>query len=295
MTFKYMIQTVIIMVIALLILSYIVDANTKYKVNKFFSEVKSKISSSVKENVEKIPTSEKIECKEKAGELVPKYLVMPDGAYNFWYDNIRIGFNDVTLRKGSAVGENINKLYFEGNLAYSKEIITNKGDILGTRSFIVKPSVERYDVGFKINHTLNFYNETREGKPWIEIRIYTDVNIFWEGFNQEVKNIFKIDELNITFIRSDIIKSFTIDKEKGERTFRHDILDWDETYTTDESYSQSLISDYINRYVYNPPPYFFSKPSVRRGLGWESFPLPIIESAVYKIVDYDILSCNWVE
>ncbi len=284
MVFKYIIQTVIIMVIALLIFSYIVDSSTKYKVNQFFTNAKGKLSSSIKENIEKIPTPEKTECEEKASNLVPEYLVLPYN--NFWKDNTPMGLNNPSIRKGSTIGENINKIYFDGNLTYSKEIISRDGVILGTRTFLVKPYLEKYDIDFKINHTLDFTKETRTRGSREESRYLVDTTIFWEGFNEEVKEIFKINKINVTFIRAHIIHQFIIDTEKGKESFSGYISDFVVWYDNQE-YHRNVIEN-------NQPPYYYSK-AVKMFLDWKTFPLPVLDSEVYKIVNYEVHNCNWVE
>ncbi|MBI2659173.1 hypothetical protein HYX05_03705 [Candidatus Woesearchaeota archaeon] len=290
MNVKHVIESIIVLVIALLIFSYVVDSSTKYKVNKFFSDIQNEFSS----NIEKIPTPVKINCKDKASELVPPYLILPNDNNNFWKDETTIGINNPNVRKGSGVGENINKLYFDGNLTYSKEIISKDGAILGTRSFIVHPTIEKYENKFTINHTFLFHNETRDGESWKEARVYVDVNLFWTGFDDEVKNIFKIDELNVTFVRSWIESTFTINKKNGEITFRQYLINWSDTST----YKEDFVSLILNKIENNPPPYYYSKHSKEIKNWWgstfETYPLPIIDSNVYKIKDFEIYDCKWV-
>ena len=95
MTLKNIIEGVVILVIALLIFSYIVDPTVKYKIKNAFSEVKSDIKSNIKE----VHTTKEISCEEKAKELFPenitvKYRFLEDispssdytGQYGTWKD-----------------------------------------------------------------------------------------------------------------------------------------------------------------------------------------------------------------
>jgi len=70
MNINYIIESVVVLVIALFIFSYLFNPDVKYQTKEYISNLKDKLSS----NVEKIPTPEKLNCKEKASELVPKIL-----------------------------------------------------------------------------------------------------------------------------------------------------------------------------------------------------------------------------
>ena len=287
---KYVIESVVVLVIALFILSYFFNPMVKYQTNQYISSFTNKLGS----NIEKIPTPVKINCKDKASELVPSYLILPNTNNNFWKDETSMGINNPNVRKGSGVGENVNKLYFDGNLTYSKEIISKDGVILGTRSFIVHPTIEKYEKQFTINHTFLFHNETRDGESGKETRVYVNINLVWTGFDDEVKNIFKINELNVTFVRSWIESTFTINKKNGEITFRQYLINWSDTST----YKEDFVSLILNKIEDNPPPYYYSKPPKEiknwRGSTFENYPLPIIDSNVYEIGDFKIYDCKWV-
>jgi len=161
MTLKNVIGVVVILVIALLIFSYIVNPTVRYKITNVFSEVKSDIGSNIKE----IPSTKKVEipiikgisCEEKAKELFPenitvKYRFLEDispssdytGQYGKWKDGSSFSGNShefIFLREGKNKGENINYYYMtypdRAFFRYYKKIINEEGIVLGSNEFTV--------------------------------------------------------------------------------------------------------------------------------------------------------------
>ncbi|PIN78918.1 hypothetical protein COV14_01645 [Candidatus Woesearchaeota archaeon CG10_big_fil_rev_8_21_14_0_10_33_12] len=167
MTLKNIIEGVIILVIALLIFSYIVDPTIKSKIKNTFLGVKSDIES----NIQEIPTYNEIKtslnegksCEEKAKELFPEnitvivsegkvYYLKGGNKYNLgstWKDNSSFYSGSIYLRKGIYEGENINYYYLtnlgafdfitiENDLfTYNKKIINEDGIVLGNNEFKV--------------------------------------------------------------------------------------------------------------------------------------------------------------
>ena len=103
-----------------------------------------------------------------------------------------------------------------------------------------------------------------------------------------------MNELNVTFVRSWIEFTFTINKKNGEITFRQYLINWSDTST----YKEDFVSLILNKIEDNPPPYYYSKPPKEiknwRGSTFENYPLPIIDSNVYEIGDFKIYDCKWV-
>jgi len=83
MTLKNVIEGVVILLIALLIFSYIVDPTVRYKITNVLSEVKSDIKSNVEETpkIIGIPITKETSCESFAKNLIPKEMVL---SFNMW-------------------------------------------------------------------------------------------------------------------------------------------------------------------------------------------------------------------
>lgn len=199
---------------------------TRYQVKEFFSNA----GSTVKSNIGTIPTPQKAICKDKANELIPKYLILSSKDVtqvdNFWTDGMPLKQSgqfcwDYTLtlasfRMGSNQGENINYLYFNPdsdyntacNITYSKQVISAEGNILGTISFTINPILKLREKQIKTNE--GEYNGS------------TDTYTFkWSGFDEEMKKIYGADKITFRIIRptmssSDILCEDESSKDEGE-------------------------------------------------------------------------------
>ncbi len=160
---KYIIEGVVVLVIALLIFSYITDTSAQYKAKKFFTESKDKIVSTF--NKIKIPTKEvstdvllldedfcpridncigySEEYKYENDRSLELYIdscdiedIIPDGWEIFklekWFLNKEDMFTPVNYtrcNKGYEIGKNINHYYC--NISLSKEIVLDdEGNII---------------------------------------------------------------------------------------------------------------------------------------------------------------------
>ena len=144
--------------------------------------------------------AQNINCQEKAKELIPQYLFL-EGARLSTNNQFKDGINfDIpwkknvfgvcapefspSFRSGSEKGENVNYLYFtppggacEGQIVYSKDIISDEGVVLGTREFKFAPTLKKYETSIK-------YEQGFSGSTFV---------FRWSGFDDNIKEIFNID------------------------------------------------------------------------------------------------------
>lgn len=274
MSLKHIIESVIILVIALFIFSYIFNPFVKYETKQYFSDIKNKLSS----NIEKIPTSEKIECEEKAKELVPKYLILP--RMTTWKDNTTMNKNIEGLRKGSKEGENINYIYLEGNSSYNKKIISKDGKVLGTRRFAIRPTLKEYD-------TSHVKVSDREITVFLEGNISTIYEFQWSGVTEDIKKIFNMDYLKIKM-------SYTNPGAFGiDRTKSFDLCDWQTVMLKEEGlFTCNLLEipeDRLSKF--KEVSHWLRDYS--RIIKFEVEP-DIFNNKIYEIIEPNIISCNWV-
>ena len=145
------IKWIIVSVIALLIVSFIVEPSTRQEIRNFFSDA----VKSVEKGIQKIPTSDGKSCEEWAkDEIIPskaqiiqaqsENAKMFDGSYLGGKIAVFGGYCGVTysktplVRKGSNSGENVNNYYLQSGLfhedflEYGKQIISEDGLIKGS-------------------------------------------------------------------------------------------------------------------------------------------------------------------
>lgn len=234
----YIISSVIILVLALMIFSYITDPISRQPILEFFLDLKGK----VKSNLDTIPTQQKNFCEENARKLLPDYLYLHNESYdlpmnlheipkdyvtpviNQWLDGEIIGkLSTSSVRNGVEVGENTNSIYYSGALHYVKKIIGKEGMILGYNNFTYVPKiVTELPLPFNVHAEWVFTNETKNnGNSAYEIRLIGEAKFTWDGFTEKVKEMYNISALPIIYcincgsIQFDVFCSFNIESENG--------------------------------------------------------------------------------
>lgn len=293
MTFKYIIESVVVILIAMLIFSYFFNPLVKYQTNAYISNIKNTLKSNVESGIEKIPTPEKKDCISRAKELVPKYFLFSDVGMtqgkHYWNDGLEIeelpnkdhaGYADVGARScfkaGTNSGENINYFYpiseedknelfhpmlskCPSSLSYSKKIISPEGVVLGYDSFVVNQIV------FKLREK---QIETNEG----EYDGKTDTYSFkWSGFDDEMKKLFAVDKIKFEIILEKSPNPITICEKESSQEKGEFIC---------EGLAQSGWSG-----------------GFHKGAWGDKFDIEpdIYDNKVYELISYNIESCNWIE
>lgn len=295
---KNIISGVIMMVVALLIFSYLINSSIPYKIKNLFSDVES----DVKTKVEEIPTPKKIACEEKAIELLPTYFFRrnylhttidpyrynPPKKYNYWNDG-KLMFEPqpfmqdaFSIRVGDKEGENINYYYVDGHIRYSNKIIDKNGYVLGTTSFLLLDLILKpHKNNFMIDHSISFFNETKIRPTWsnpnegYEVsRLLINVSFNWSGFDEEIKEIYNITELNVTFLRNGVLCEFMIESENGTNECVVALTDFQHIIS-----AKFLASEVMDAVMKESEPYFYSF---------------VHANDVYDIIDYKIGNCTWI-
>ena len=291
MGFKYIIESVIVLVIALIIFGYFFNPMVKYQTKEFITDVQKKFKNEINSKLEAIPTPEKVECKKKAEELIPELYLFSSKpktqVNNYWNDGSEIKDlskdSDVAFwvglancfRAGTNEGENINylypisedeknaigslKKYCQSSFSYSEKIIADDGTVLGYNSFTVTPSILKL---------ADNQIKTTEGDYDGETDTYT---FGWEGFDGEMKRLYDSDQLKFRITLEKLSGSSTIcenesSEEKGEFTCEGiGQAGWEGTFGTCLWCSKFLIEP------------------------------DIYDNKIYEIVDYNVTSCTWIK
>jgi len=217
-------------------------------------------------------------CVEKSRKLIPEYIVLSSHEYNqianYFEDNTTINLPSLgaaelefpldgglqyQLRHGSQEGENINYFYWRQPVAppsYSKQIVTEDGNIVGTRDFQFLPILKESSVQWRAQTNKISREHYQPGFD----------TIFWSGFTDEVKKILHVDSISLRVTSFDKVlmdkKEYSESGEiKLEGTFIINV------------YNGGYHGNYITL-VITPD---------------------ILTHKVYEVVGYEFVSCNWVE
>lgn len=207
---KNVIIAVLVLVVALLIYGYLVDPVAKFQIQESVSNIKTNLFN----GVDNIPSLKENSCKEAIDDLIPNVLILSlnkgTQINNYWSDGSFIEkdgkycwdkeFTLNDFRKGFEDGENINYYYYNDvdcNITFSKQIVDEEGNILGTKKFDIRPVIKLSDKQI----------ETSEG----EFDASTNKFVFtWNGFNDEMKELYGSETLELKIVTENLLGSQTI-------------------------------------------------------------------------------------
>ena len=192
---KQIIVWVIVLVVAMYIFSYISNPRTKMKATVLFENVNTKVKqmSANIPNTTEYKAAEKIDyCIDQAEKLIPDYLVVTnrqDNRFEYinfeWKDGSELKLYTPYFfpSKGSHQGQNINLYYPYQTFEYSKKIINESGDVLGTRRFIFQPhALDEIEINIEFDSEINIEEKT--------------LLVRWKGYDDELKQLLNKQELS---------------------------------------------------------------------------------------------------
>lgn len=249
-------KKIIFFIIAVLIFVGIIWANNE----GYFKSLSEKMSESVQK-------SSKSSCE----ELLPDYLLSSDLS-NEW--GVSMG-----VRKGNQQGENINYYYTNYDLVYSKDVINDKGFILGTTKIVYSPALNKINLVWEeeLDH-----NVLVEGVEIVDEEI--NYLLSWDGLSEEALNI-----LGVEGIRIDVKKKYS------ETTFCSDVISSESGEYSCEI-DKGAFSTKVGS-VLNPEGHFafgrVADVDLYRNLE-VTFSPNIFRNELYEIIDYRIKECELV-
>ena len=147
---------------------------------------------------ENVKTDTNNNCEEWAKDLIPNYLLASEpemwwrsdydieiNGPNVWRNDVSI--NQMGIRKGVNMGENINYYYGDGSLTFSESVVDENGNILGSRDFSISPVLKLLDKDYDFTYNV------------IDLENYRcKILVEYHGFTEEIKKIFDTDEIRIS-------------------------------------------------------------------------------------------------
>ncbi|MCX6741962.1 MAG: hypothetical protein NTX24_02180 [Candidatus Pacearchaeota archaeon] len=278
--FKYIFLSVIILVLAMTIFSYVFNPFIRYQVNGFILETGNKVSSLTSQMK---PTN--FGCEDKAKQLIPKYWFSSDNPkeqeLNYWTDGTRIetyfGFDTLEscLRIGTQKGENIDYRYYSPNnfyplceeITYSKQVISQEGNIKGYINFTINPVFKRLnlDTNYSKYYAATEFNNKLLPKQATEVILHIE----YKGFNDTIKEIFHTQNFSIG-VYFVFLKDEPICKE---------------VFTQEDGTFECVLNEEVLNYLFAYPD---AEPEVR-------ISPQIFNDKIYEIVSPNFKHCEWVE
>jgi len=252
------IKWVIGLLIVFMIFSYFVSPYSEYKINKAIYKIKEGITSNIEPVIESVPTPSKNECEDLAKKLIPNYIIIrpgtPENYGTYFYDN--------KWKDNTDFEEN-------NDYAWIREG-SNKGEIInyyylneaqGFNKFIYSKKIVSGEGEILGTRTFTFSPKGLEEYKTPLFNAEKDLEkrkliINWSNFNNNLKELLGSDEINLKVISNkESLCNFSLKEEKGQ--FVCDIP---------EGYEKIILK---------------TEPD-------------LINTRIFKIVDYNISNCYWV-